>query len=236
LPEFNEGRITHRFAVGTCDGPRSAVWRVWRHQSDVYIGVRVRAGDFKISLHESGECHEAFSSEFLAGHREAFGLSDRLLYPGAKWQRKCRTALESAVYAILIPHFCMRHEPQGDEKVEGVTWYPDPGPGRMSVLCLTCHGTLPESDSKEGGDGAVSWALPSGETWHLRFSSIATPKALLEEYERSSQAVNERQPEIIGVPSFPAGLARALLFLTRDDGLHCAVDIPVEVLATHTSA
>jgi hypothetical protein len=44
-----------RFAVGSPDGPRSSIWRVWTERDgSVYLAVRKLAGRFKASLHPRG--------------------------------------------------------------------------------------------------------------------------------------------------------------------------------------
>src|SRR5882724_6402986 len=44
-----------RFAVGSPDGPRSSIWRVWTERDgSTYVSVRKIAGSFKASLHPHG--------------------------------------------------------------------------------------------------------------------------------------------------------------------------------------
>lgn len=61
-------RFVVRFAVGSPAGPRSGVWRLWTGtgRSDVYIAARTLGGVVKVSLHESGEWHHAFTKEYAA--------------------------------------------------------------------------------------------------------------------------------------------------------------------------
>ena len=60
-------RSVVRFAVGSSTGPRSGVWRLWTSiagRSDVYIAARTLGGVVKVGLHESGEWHHAFTTEY----------------------------------------------------------------------------------------------------------------------------------------------------------------------------
>ncbi|MGH2691112.1 MAG: hypothetical protein ACRDHM_01255 [Actinomycetota bacterium] len=54
---------TVRFGAGTPDRPRSAVWRLWVHGSDAYLGARVLLGSIKLSIHESGQWISAFTEQ-----------------------------------------------------------------------------------------------------------------------------------------------------------------------------
>ena len=51
-----------RIAVGTPDGPRSGIWRVWvEPDGSIYIAERYTAGRLKASLHPSGSWRIAFT-------------------------------------------------------------------------------------------------------------------------------------------------------------------------------
>jgi hypothetical protein len=91
-----------RFAVGSPDGPRAGVWRLWAERNDVYIAARILGGAYKISLHESGDWREAFDSNYVRRHPE-------LLPPGRdrtleRWPRppELRPGLTRA-FRILVP-------------------------------------------------------------------------------------------------------------------------------------
>ena len=44
---------TLRFAVGTTQEYRSAIWRLWVERNDAYLAARTLGGLIKLSLHES---------------------------------------------------------------------------------------------------------------------------------------------------------------------------------------
>ena len=52
-----------RFQVTASDG-RSDVWRGWSDGNNVYLAPRLKGGEFKISLHESGRWRLAFTEEY----------------------------------------------------------------------------------------------------------------------------------------------------------------------------
>jgi hypothetical protein len=54
----SKGGPAIRTCVGSPDGPKSGVWRIWvgKGKSDVYVAVRSYTGILKVSLHESGRC------------------------------------------------------------------------------------------------------------------------------------------------------------------------------------
>jgi hypothetical protein len=54
-----------RFAVGTADGARSSVWRVWAYRSDVYVAARSMVSEMRVSLHASGKWRAAFTEAHM---------------------------------------------------------------------------------------------------------------------------------------------------------------------------
>ena len=89
-----------RFAVGGADEPRSLVWRVWttKGKSDLYISGRLQGGDWKVSLHESGDWRFALTREFS----QAQGMDERLIFE--KWERPqpLREGVTPA-FEIMVP-------------------------------------------------------------------------------------------------------------------------------------
>lgn len=68
-----------RFVVGTEEGPWSGTWIAWANQGkgDVYVANRSIAGDLKVSLHQSGECRFALTSQHLKKPNAIAGPDDR---------------------------------------------------------------------------------------------------------------------------------------------------------------
>jgi hypothetical protein len=77
----SDEKNTIRFAVGSPDEYRSAIWRLWVQGNDVYLAARVLTGFIKISLHRSGIWRLAWTDQ--SGIRTQ-GSSDRV---EARWQR-----------------------------------------------------------------------------------------------------------------------------------------------------
>ena len=55
---------TLRFQVTAADGRCSDVWRAWNDGNNVYLAPRMKGGEFKISLHESGKWRFAFTKQY----------------------------------------------------------------------------------------------------------------------------------------------------------------------------
>jgi hypothetical protein len=113
-----------RFSVGSADGPRSAIWRVWIDAGgSVYIAERYTAGRLKASLHPQGRWRIAFKNpdeaQRLMGKGpdadrafEKFGPS-RELTPGVR-----------RVYTVLIPWLSVT-QPLHGRVTEGIVhWFP----------------------------------------------------------------------------------------------------------------
>lgn len=54
-----------RFGVGSERGPRSSVWQVIVHKSEVYFQVVPLGGVLKVSLHESGQYQLSFDANYI---------------------------------------------------------------------------------------------------------------------------------------------------------------------------
>src|SRR5208337_4392186 len=62
------GRRELRFGVVDSEGRRSSSWKLWAQgakKSDLYLSCRAWGGSFKVSFHESGAWHVAFTKEFI---------------------------------------------------------------------------------------------------------------------------------------------------------------------------
>jgi hypothetical protein len=131
-----------RFSVGDPNGARSFVYRVWAqdaatgraNKSDVYLAVRGLAGQFKISLHESGQWQCSLTKPGADFLRSAgYPLLSRHL---TKWTRPAQTQSDCInAFAVLVPFCELRHFP--DPQPEGsIKWLPAPEPFLMKVVCL----------------------------------------------------------------------------------------------------
>jgi hypothetical protein len=63
-----------RWAVGTPDGPRSSIWRLWGNKKgDVYFSVRSLGGILKASFHRDRRCQVGFTSNYTETAIQRFG-------------------------------------------------------------------------------------------------------------------------------------------------------------------
>ena len=117
-----------RFALGSPMGPRSAVWKVWRHtnrrKADVFLAARSLASAVKISFHESGEVRDAFTSEFQVQRRTqdpTAAQRERLVWTRASYAESGIARL----YQVCIPHSELRNWPLDDDLTpDDVSWIP----------------------------------------------------------------------------------------------------------------
>jgi hypothetical protein len=91
-----------RFAVGSTDGPRGSVWRIWVNRNDVYVAARVAASEMKVSLHASGKWRSAFTERHVQ-REDALISSDRDRAVD-KWERPAEFAPGwTRAFVIVVP-------------------------------------------------------------------------------------------------------------------------------------
>jgi hypothetical protein len=166
--------VTLRFAVGAHDGPRTAVWRAWRHgnaaKSDVFLAARSLAGVLKISFHESGEIRDAFTSQYqgqLVSSGAAGGGRLRIA-----WQRSSFLDTGAVrMYQVVFPHTELREWPlEVGLTPDDVRWIP--ASTDFDTTCVEFVVTKLGLDEIElkglrpATDGPIAhWFLPSGENF-----------------------------------------------------------------------
>ena len=169
------------FAVGVPAGPRGTTWRVWPHKgkSDVYIGARAFAGDLKVSLHESGRCHYAFSGDRYDETAERLGRAkpDRFV---STWEPVELSPGCSIAFRILVPGRELSDVPYRDPKRGQVHWIPKPARDESAEISffLTAPGTMVTGWPGRRGMGTKllgKHPLPNGNTlWCVyRFETTA---------------------------------------------------------------
>ncbi len=97
-----EREFVVRFAVGDAKhGARSSVWRIWksRNKDDIYVAPRSVAGFLKGSLHASGACQFALTTQHHAHMISTGAASDRRQI--ATWQRRA-TRTDGFTKAVSI--------------------------------------------------------------------------------------------------------------------------------------
>ncbi len=125
-----------RFALGTPDGPRSTVWRVWVSGDEVYIAARGIGDEMKVSLHSSGTWRYAFTEKHLAREKPLIDAErDRAV---DRWRRPHEFAPGwTRAFSILIPTSELVASSVVVEKPNDIIWL-DPLPegwaARFTVL------------------------------------------------------------------------------------------------------
>jgi hypothetical protein len=156
-----------RFAVGSHEGPRSAVWRLWASGDHVYLSARLYGGTIKASLHKSGKWRWGFTEEYAAREDSLLPSGvDRALH---KWERppEIVPGITSA-FDIVVPstELTVPRHPLLDEVarryLRKVRWVSPSSPNtetRFTVLLIA-------ADSPMVVNNQVMWQheLPMGDT------------------------------------------------------------------------
>ncbi|WP_136525415.1 hypothetical protein [Geomonas ferrireducens] len=225
---------TYRFAVGQKTTIRSSVWRLWTKSNDIFLAVRTNAGQFKISFHGSGVCQIGLTTQFVEEVKEQLAEAgkDRSL---DRWRRPVAPDKEKILYCVLFPQFCLRAEPESQENTSAVAWQGVPGEGNMRVFTLTISNGN-DADKPREQRPLLQWILPSREILRL-YTSIGQPSQnLIYEYEKVAKQINSTSSLELGERKLPEGNNRMALFMTRDDGIKFAIDIPVYLTYNNTTA
>jgi hypothetical protein len=122
-----------RFAVRAADGRKSATWKCWTPgapKHDVYLACRALKGELKVSLHQSGAWHIAFTPQTFAG-----GFADASNRPDSRFMDSWPRPKEIApgvrlAFRVSIPWFSatiLNTEPDS-----AVIWLP-PAPEGQTV-------------------------------------------------------------------------------------------------------
>lgn len=158
-----------RFAVGTRDGARSGVWRLWTTGNDVYLSARLYGDTVKASLHESGTWRWAFTDKYAESKSSILPPdSDRVI---EEWKRPPEIAPGiTSAFMIVVPSTEITplrgdlSETAHKKYTGGVHWVPMPSPGTAThfmILLIAPGGPPPQS---EQNDFIWQGVLPNGET------------------------------------------------------------------------
>jgi hypothetical protein len=233
----NQDRVI-RFAVGSPDTRCSGVYRVWgadgakssTRPSDLYLSARALGGVLKTSMHESDEWRTAYTEEAVESGKVALqpGQDRKLIgwprppqwRPGVTW-----------AHCIMFPSSELRAGVADDPKiVKGVTWIPDPGPGRIiQVDVLLAEPSIGQLNVHAPVDQDLvfldQFRLPNGNgVLVLRRTVEETPQMVAE-----LQATKQRlaaEAAASGADLSRSAL-RSLVVVQRDNGLMGIVDAAV---------
>lgn len=181
-----------RFAVGRPEGPRSAVWRLWTNQSDVYVSSRNVAVARKVSLHASGLWRAAYHGPGLVfvdpGQDRAFD----------KWERPPE-AVPGLTVALLIrvPASEVMMPPHPEDMLDlrrvKIEWVPPAPEGHLTqfmVVFTTAQATAATLPNWPGsfnmGTRLIFRAdLPNTETVWVVAQDQPVPEKMRREIEES---------------------------------------------------
>lgn len=114
----NRPRREARFAVGSRDGPRSTIWKVWTHGDEVYIASRMFGSDMKVSFHSTGECQCSATDSYVKRHPGMLN-KDRHL---TRWTIERPVAEHVLIFQVDIPISELRSQPPPTDRKK-VFWF-----------------------------------------------------------------------------------------------------------------
>ncbi len=223
---------TLRFQV--TDGRCSDVWRAWNDGNNVYLAPRMKGGEFKISLHESGKWRFAFTKQYAElmswlGTWDADRKVEALDRPPEH-----ATGFTRAVW-MYFPDSELRMPTTQHEKPGLVVQVPGPPEGGLRVVNLiftTPRSRFTQTDPPPGAswgpEALAAWRLPSGETLWIVHFELAGLRGLDCETERfraglaSAKKLDNRSPSRVNDPS-----GRIMITGTNDQGWFCMIDAAV---------
>ena len=172
--------LVARLAVGRADGPYSATLRIWSPsgKSDVYASLRERAGDFKVSLHESGACNAGLTKQFAAQEVDAV-----IAMGGSRHQSKWTRVMHAGSRVVTplqfaLPASELRTWRQSPVRDTAVTWLDPPPLGRSIIVSCVFSGQVLSDDQWPGRRNGThlvgSKLLSNGEKFWLLWQDCPT--------------------------------------------------------------
>lgn len=172
--------LVERLAVGLPDGPYSATLRIWTSpgKSDVYASVRERAGDFKVSLHESGTCNAGLTNQFATKEADAVTAIGGSRHQST-WTRAMHTG--SRIVAPLqfaVPASELRTWRERPARDTAIMWLGPPPFGCSVIISCLFSGPVLTDDQWPGRRNGThlirSTLLPNGEKFWLLWQECPT--------------------------------------------------------------
>lgn len=172
--------LVARLAVGCADGPYSATLRIWSPsgKSDVYASVRECAGDFKVSLHESGECNAGLTKQFAAQEADAVTAMG-----GSRHQSNWTRVVHAGSWVVTplqfaLPASELRTWRQSPVRDTTITWLDPPPLGCSIIVSCVFSGRGLSDDQWPGRRNGThlvgSKLLPNAEKFWLLWQNCPT--------------------------------------------------------------
>lgn len=131
------------------------------HDDDVYLWCR-ESKHLKVSLHQSGSCHEAFACAFVQGHAPA-DSSLRKQRKVEQWQRDVDPKRALLAYRVVL-HGGGVTTPQSSPRDDRVVWLAEPPTGKHVVVGVV----FAPPDWAGQGDPLAHYDLSDGSRLFLR--------------------------------------------------------------------
>jgi hypothetical protein len=225
-----------RFAVGSPNGPSSAIWLIWAKardherpaQSDVYLSTRPLAGSLKVSLHESGEWQYSFTSQWMQQSAStATSLTSRHV---DRWQRPQEFAPGfTLAFQIVFPLWALG--PSSQTCTKPVHWISAVGGADIvEVAVLLSRADVRVREGEWPGRRSMNTRLvtrtivQSGETvWVL-----ALPTTASDEFNKTCVSLRSGFQELVKSRLPGRRNLRAVVLATGANGARLLVDLALE--------
>lgn len=218
-----------RFAVGTLDGPRSNVWRLWTQNDEVYVSARGIESDFKASLHSSGRWRVGFTQKVAKRQPDlGFPGGDRALL---KWRRPFEEVpgwTNALVIIVPASEVVEPRSPRTEPSLarKDIVWVPRASDGYATWFCVffTAPWKTAEFEALPGDEREVPgliwrFLLPNGETVWVTQWEDKLPEEFREELlEEKRYAAEAYDFSAVGEP-------RGVATCTFSDGTCGFVDL-----------
>lgn len=182
-----------KFAFGSDNGPRSAIWKVWApaKAEDVYCAPLSASASMKASFHGANHWQISFNSEFEKKMKSAGAWKLRGRHLDSWAADSNLGAGLSLALRITTPRIAMLPT-SPNESVTNMTWLPSPPSGQYGECAIIFSDSAVASDHWPGqcsmGTGLIlESALSSGHIW-IVYCYSAMNEALEQRIKSTKQA------------------------------------------------
>jgi len=210
---------------------------MWVNGSDFYLGARSNANRIKVSFHESGQRHLAFSKEFETDHRDDnnWNMGDRFI---EKWMspRECTRGVVLE-YRIVVPMEemrCIKNELASSDKIIWIDAHPVGSAIEFAILVSSPSAQIEEEwpgRRKMGSKLAGSMRLANGERLWLVYNIRSTTDEEVQMLAETRAKCCSRKPLVlIGDATSPRESWRLWVNGPQEDGSRYLYDITGDMI------
>lgn len=219
-----------RVAVGSREGPKSGVWRIWaaKDKSDVYVAIRSYAGIFKVSLHESGECFVGLTTQFAEANASALrGRGGSRHFD--KWKRGTHSGSQLSIpFRLVFPATELREVRTEDDQDPLVEWIEPPAQDQSvdmaAVFTGQCYADGDWPLRAQGARLVATFRLPNGEVFWLLYLIWPTFGFVAGDIQRVRKEMREPGNVSIGEVDMESPTARVVIPGVDPSGVRLFVD------------